>query len=534
MITMKRLDDTLRILTAFLFAFLCLLSAAFASEEAASATDVPEEVCAEETPAPEVEEPPVEETPAPTPEPVNYEYDITIMPPSGWYLTSADVQITIRDPYDYGWDSAVFLRFGTKGGTNITSGSATISISDNDTYTVRVTDPSGGVHEESLYIECFDTTAPSVSAGIQDKVLHAEASDSQSGVYGIQVDGNLYTTLQNGAVDIRLKDYTEAGKTLTVVAIDNLGNRSPQTVIDNPYYTDATPSPEGTNAPVIIYTGSLDDPQPTTAPAPTAAPVQSQPTVPAVTTPVSEPAATPVSTTVTNPVPNTTADETEETPAPTPEPEEITIEPGEGFSEPGNGVTRDLLYDKHTNKQFVTVQTRQGNVFYLVIDYDKVSDEDEEQYQTYFLNPVDEADLLALLDDDAISALTGSGEAAEEPLVCTCADKCAVGHIDTTCPVCRTDISRCTGVETVTPTPEPTPEPEEEPEPEPAGNKSGGIVAVVLILGILGGGVFYFLKNKKAKPQTTGDTDVFDYDYDEDEEIEENEEDPEHDRSRDS
>ena len=41
---------------------------------------------------------------------------------------------------------------------------------------------------------------------------------------------------------------------------------------------------------------------------------------------------------------------TEETTAPEPEP---TIEPGEGFSEEGNLVTRDLLYDEHTNKQFI-------------------------------------------------------------------------------------------------------------------------------------------------------------------------------------
>ena len=46
---------------------------------------------------------------------------------------------------------------------------------------------------------------------------------------------------------------------------------------------------------------------------------------------------------------------TEETPAPEP-----TIEPGEGFSEEGNLVTRDLLYDEHTNKQFITVQTSGG------------------------------------------------------------------------------------------------------------------------------------------------------------------------------
>ena len=74
-----------------------------------------------------------------------------------------------------------------------------------------------------------------------------------------------------------------------------------------------------------------------------------------------------------------------------------TVDPGEGFTEDGNLVTRDLLYDKATNKQFITVQTSGGNTFYIVIDYDKPTDEDGEQYQTYFLNMVDEADLLAAM-----------------------------------------------------------------------------------------------------------------------------------------
>ena len=85
----------------------------------------------------------------------------------------------------------------------------------------------------------------------------------------------------------------------------------------------------------------------------------------------------------------------EETPAPEPAP---TITPGEGFSEDGNLVTRDLLYDAATNKQFITVETSGGNTFYIVIDYDKPVDEDGEQYHTYFLNMVDEADLLAALE----------------------------------------------------------------------------------------------------------------------------------------
>lgn len=417
---MKRLDDTLRILTALLFAFLCMISSAYASSEESESFD--------ETPVEIVEETPIPEA-----------------------------------------------------------------------------------------TECPDVTGPLVTAGIRDKVLHCEATDDLSGVYGISVDGHLYTTLCDGALDLRLEDYTDAGKTFSIYATDNAGNRSSLAIIDNPYYTAATPTPTATNPPVIIYTGTQDNGASSTQ-------TSTGTTSSSTATPVAASAATTTGTSTTSvtsaPAPTTTPETTADEPE-TSEDEEITITPGTGFSQNGNAVTRDLLYDEYTNKQFITVQTRNGNTMYLVIDYDKVSDEDEEQYQTYFLNPVDEADLLALLDDDAISALTGSTEAAEEPpAVCACTDKCVVGHIDTTCPVCRTDVSKCTGVETVTLTPEPTEAPEEstEEQEKTGGSGAGSILVVFLILGLAGGGVVYFLKNKKYKPQTAGDTDFDDYPFEEDEE----------------
>ena len=137
-----------------------------------------------------------------------------------------------------------------------------------------------------------------------------------------------------------------------------------------------------------------------------------------------------------------------------PQPEDTTIVPGTPFTEDGIAATRDLLYDKHTNKQFITVETRNGHTLYIVIDYDKLLDEEEERYQTYFLNPVDEADLMALLED---------GKAEKEPAACICTEKCRIGAVNTAWPVCSVNMSECAGK-----VPEAESEPEPEPEPAPA------------------------------------------------------------------
>lgn len=173
--------------------------------------------------------------------------------------------------------------------------------------------------------------------------------------------------------------------------------------------------------------------------------------------------------------------ETEE-PAATPSAEPVVIEEGTPLDGDGNLITRDLLYDKHTNKQFITVETRNGKIFYIVIDYDKPVDEELEQYHTYFLNMVDERDLLDIIEDEDLS---------EE--------------------------------KTPTVTPEPDPEPSPEPSPDPADGEpdsqsnTGGIVAVVLILAVIGGGAVYFLKFRKPKQSVKGKADLDEYDFGEDE-----------------
>ena len=188
--------------------------------------------------------------------------------------------------------------------------------------------------------------------------------------------------------------------------------------------------------------------------------------------------------------------ETEPEDKPTPE-----LPEGEPIDDEGNAYTRDLLYDKATNKQFITVQTKSGNTFYIVIDYDAPINDEEEQYQTYFLNMVDEADLLALMDEAAVEALT----------TCVCEDKCVVGDINVECPVCKTTMSECTGVVPEPETPvdgDETEQPDDTEKPEKSSNM-GMIIGVIAVVGI-GGAAYYYFKFIRGKKQKDEDLDFFD------------------------
>lgn len=155
-------------------------------------------------------------------------------------------------------------------------------------------------------------------------------------------------------------------------------------------------------------------------------------------------------------------DPAEALPVETPEQEEVPFTPS------GTGTVVDNATDAD-GKEFFTITTPAENVFYLVIDRQR------ETENVYFLNAVTEADLLAL------------AEISEEPA-------------------------------TTAPEPEPTTDPEPAVEPEPAQTASTGPLLLGLAVLLIGGGTAFYLKvyrpkhRQAAEPQEDYGSEYEDYD----------------------
>ena len=142
-------------------------------------------------------------------------------------------------------------------------------------------------------------------------------------------------------------------------------------------------------------------------------------------------------------------------------------------------------------KQFITVVTKAGNYFYIIIDRD-----DKGTETVHFLNMVDESDLLSLMDDEEAQAYIESIE-AKEP---------------------GTEEAETVTIEDE-PVPGQTSEAEETVETEKGKKNITGIMAIVLIAAIGGiGGYFFLAEKKKSTKKTVGPDPDIDYLDDDDDE----------------
>lgn len=160
-----------------------------------------------------------------------------------------------------------------------------------------------------------------------------------------------------------------------------------------------------------------------------------------------------------------------------------TAEPPSAALTPDGNLTLVDDYDEAhadgSGKQFITLVTKAGNTFYLIIDRDA-----EGEQTVHFLNLVDEADLLALMDEDE-AAKYAKPETEVQP-------------------------------------PAETQKPEDnadKPDEEKPAPKANPLPALLLVLALLGGGGFFaytkFFKGGGKKEQAKPDPDA---DYSEDDE----------------
>ena len=163
--------------------------------------------------------------------------------------------------------------------------------------------------------------------------------------------------------------------------------------------------------------------------------------------------------------------------AATEEEEAVTVTDEEnGALTPEGNLT--LVDDYHTNysdgsgQQFITLVSKSGNTFYLVIDRNAKG-----QQTVHFMNLVDEADLLTLMEEEDADAYTAEKEAAEQ-------DKLKAEE------------------EAQKAAEEAAASGEEQPKENKVTKIASGFLGVIVLTALAAGGIFYAFAKQKQKKQT--------------------------------
>ena len=389
---------------------------------------------------------------------VNPVVQISINPDAGWYTDKARVHVDVKDLKETGNFTiySVEAKVGQNGTWTDIADEMFIEVSENCTVYVKVTDQNNIAYEKNKAVHCFDNTKPTFNAAVNDGVLTVQASDTQSGVKAVYVNGYEYKDLTNGTLTVRLQSFDASYEYFSIKAMDNAGNVADTEKVKNPYYGKDDKASE--------------------------LPVSAQPTHPTTAQ------AAVTSHAMTDSSGNTTADtamsiakQKKQAMAEADKEEKEEKIPQSGMDsvvEAGNENKEPSM----TGKEFYTIQTDTEKVFYLIVD------RDGNEEKVYFLTEICENDLLnATSDNSETLPMNSIGAESAIPVE----EKPAETESRTT-----VDTSEATNTEQEEPdTEEDVPEPEEESGIPLA----GWIVLIVIGIGFIAAA--YYIKVVKNRDE---------------------------------
>jgi hypothetical protein len=208
-----------------------------------------------------------------------------------------------------------------------------------------------------------DTIPPELSVTLSGDTLTVKATDDASGVAAVFVDGQRINALADGKASVNMKDYAGNAAKVTVYATGGAGNRSKAQEVDNPYYR--SPAPLSTQRATSAPASSASSTAQTQTGANGTAQAGGQ-----------------------NTASGRDADGSAQAGG-------STASSGTGALAPsGTGTVIESATDED-GKEFYTITTKAGNIFYLVIDRQRTDG------GVYFLNAVTESDLAALAETES-------------------------------------------------------------------------------------------------------------------------------------
>ena len=154
----------------------------------------------------------------------------------------------------------------------------------------------------------------------------------------------------------------------------------------------------------------------------------------------------------------------------------VTDETSGALTPEGNLTLVDDYYTNYSDgsgKQFITLVSKSGNTFYLVIDRNAKG-----QQTVHFMNLVDEADLLALMEEEDADAYTAEKEAATQA-----------------------EQDRLKAEEEAKKAAEEAASGTEQPKENKITKIASGFLGVVVLIALAAGGGFYVFAKQKQKKQ---------------------------------